>query len=110
MSVQKLSVIYECPDGKSVRLTRASGYIEKSKTIDVQNQKALANLSAETLLPRVDINFDSSWQYIATESIDDRWCHHFEKAAELPMLSEHVWLVDPNIKSSVVERESVDAA
>tara|TARA_B100002003_G_C13789698_1_gene390548 strand:+ start:278 stop:562 length:285 start_codon:yes stop_codon:yes gene_type:complete len=85
--------IYTPDVGKPIpRLARSGIFLKQRVDAQRANQKAVAIHAAETLMPSVGLNFDSTWQYDATESIKDKWYHHFyQGTAEEP--TRHLWIL-----------------
>lgn len=90
--VIQCDVIYTPTEGKAVpKLARAGVLLSQRAGVERENRKALAVLSAETLMPSVGINYDSGWSYDATEHINKRWLHHFyQGTVESP--TSHLWI------------------
>lgn len=88
----KIDCIYTPDVGKPVpRLARAGVFLKQREKAGRANQKAIADHAAETLMPAVGLNFDTSWIYDATECIKGKWYHHFvQGTVETP--SRHLWI------------------
>lgn len=92
-----LRVIYQPPGPKkSLRVARASGFLEKTSGQSMLNQKALADCAAERMMPMVDMMFDTSWHYVGTLNVDARPYHYFQQRHEQEV-RQHLWLTTENI-------------
>lgn len=89
--------IYTPDVGKPIpKLCRATGYSTKEKEIAAVSQKAVADLQAEHMMQSVGIAFTSSWKFVATEKIYERWMHHYKEVVG-DKTHQHLWIESKSI-------------